>query len=141
MSNFNSMRPSGLSTTSSTSSPSALTPPLNPISKEDEEVISTVKKVFHEINETLEAMVFDKYMKKIVKIPISEILKKIPNLKDGNLLILDGIVTPRLVEAAVKSGIKYIIGHRISNLKKLTPDIRVQTFSDIGLISQSISSS
>ena len=141
MPNFNSMRPSGLSTTSSTSSPSALTSPSNPISKEDEDVISTVKKVFHEINETLDAMVFDKSMKKIVKIPISEILKKIPNLKDGNLLILDGIVTPRLVEAAVKSGIKYIIGHRISNLKKLTPDIRVQTFSDIGLISQSISSS
>jgi len=112
-----------------------------PISKEDEEVIATVKKVFQEINETLEAMVFDKSMKKIVKIPISEILKKISNLKDGNLLVLDGIVTPRLVEAANKSGIKYIIGHRTSNLKKPNPSVRIQTFSDIGLISQSISSS
>lgn len=112
----------------------------NMISKEDEEVISIVKKVFQEINETLDAMVFDKSMKKIVKIPISEIIKKIPVLKDGNLLILDGIVTPRLVEAANKSGIKYIIGHRISNLKKASPDVRVQTFSDMGLISQPISS-
>jgi DNA primase len=112
-----------------------------PISKEDEEVIATVKKAFQEINETLEAMVFDKSMKKIVKIPISEILKKISNLKDGNLLVLDGIVTPRLVEAANKSGIKYIIGHRTSNLKKPNPNVRIQTFSDIGLISQSISSS
>ena len=114
--------------------------PDNMISKEDEEVISIVKKVFQEINETLDAMVFDKSMKKIVKIPISEIIKKIPVLKDGNLLILDGIVTPRLVEAANKSGIKYIIGHRISNLKKASPDVRVQTFSDMGLISQPISS-
>lgn len=112
-----------------------------PISKEDEEVIATVKKVFQEINETLEAMVFDKSMKKIVKIPISEILKKISNLKDGNMLVLDGIVTPRLVEAANKSGIKYIIGHRTSNLKKPNPSVRIQTFSDIGLISQSISTS
>ena len=109
-------------------------------SKEDEEVISTVKKVFPEINETLEAMVFDKSMKKIVKIPISEIMKKISSLKDVNLLILDGIITPRLVEAAAKSGIKYVIGHRTSNLKKLNPDVRVQTFSDMGLISQPISS-
>ncbi len=114
--------------------------PDNMISKEDEEVISIVKKVFQEINETLDAMVFDKSMKKIVKIPISEIIKKISVLKDGNLLILDGIVTPRLVEAANKSGIKYIIGHRISNLKKASPDVRVQTFSDMGLISQPISS-
>lgn len=110
------------------------------VSKEDEEVISTVKKVFQEINETLEAMGFDKSMKKIVKIPISEIMKKISSLKDVNLLILDGIVTPRLVEAAARSGIKYVIGHRTSNLKKVNPDVRVQTFSDMGLISQPISS-
>ena len=114
--------------------------PDNMTSKEDEEINSTVKQVFQEINETLDAMVFDKSMKKIVKIPISEIMKKISDVKDGNLLILDGIVTPRLVEAANKSGIKYIIGHRTSNLKKLTPDVRVQTFSDMGLISQPISS-
>ena len=110
------------------------------VTKEDEEVISTVKKVFHEINETLEAMGFDKSMKKIVKMPISEIMKKISSLKDVNLLILDGIVTPRLVEAAARSGIKYVIGHRTSNLKKINPDVRVQTFSDMGLISQPISS-
>jgi DNA primase len=80
-------------------------------------------------------------MKKITKIPISDILKKISNLKEGKLLVLDGIVTPRLVEAANKSGIKYIIGHRTSNLKKPNPAVKVQTFSDIGLISPSISSS
>ena len=114
--------------------------PDNMISKEDEEVISIVKKVFQEINETLEAMVFDKSMKRIVKVPISEIMKKISELKDGNLLILDGIVTTRLVEAANKSGIRYIIGHRTSNLKRASPDVRVQTFSDMGLISQPISS-
>jgi hypothetical protein len=102
------------------------------VSKEDEEVISTVKKVFHEINETLEAMGFDKSMKKTVKIPISEIMKKISSLKDVNLLILDGIVTPRLVDAAARAGIKYVIGHRTSNLKKVNPDVRVQTFSDMG---------
>ncbi len=113
----------------------------NMISKEDEQVISVVKKVFQEINETLDAMVFDKSMKRIVKIPISEIIKKISDLKEGNLLILDGIITPRLVEAANKSGIKYIIGHRTNNLKKSSPDVRVQTFSDMGLVSQPISSS
>jgi DNA primase len=109
-------------------------------SKEDEEIVSTVKKVFQEINETLEAMGFDKSMKKIVKIPISELMKKISSLNDVNLLILDGIITPRLVEAAAKSGIKYVIGHRTSNLKRVNPDVRVQTFSDMGLISQPISS-
>jgi DNA primase len=114
--------------------------PDSTVSKEDEEIISTVKKVFQEINETLEAMGFDKSMKKIIKIPISEIMKKISSLKDVDLLILDGIITPRLVEAAARSGIKVLIGHRTSNLKKVSPDVRVQTFSDMGLISQPINS-
>jgi len=114
--------------------------PDNKVFKEDEEVISIVKKAFQEINETLEAMVYDKSMKMIVRVPISEIMKKISDLKGGNLLILDGIVTPRLIEAANKSGIRYIIGHRSSSLKKTNPDVRVQTFSDMGLISQPISS-
>lgn len=105
----------------------------NIVKGEEEEIILTVKKVFGEINETLEAIVFDKAMNTILKLPISDIMKKISNLKEGNLLVLDGIITQRLVEAANKSGIKYIIGHRTSNLKKPIP-IRIHTFSDIGLV-------
>jgi DNA primase len=112
-----------------------------PFTGEDEEVISTVKKVFQEINETLDAIVFDKSMKKIIKIPISELLKNMTDLKDAKLLVLDGIITQRLVEAANKSRIKYIIGHKTSNLKRQSSQVRIQTFSDIGLITPSISSS
>jgi len=102
--------------------------------KEDEEIISTVKQAFPEINETLEAIIFDKSMKTIIKAPISNIIKKIFDIEGGKLLILDGIITQRLIEAANKVGIQYIIGHRTGNLKKSITEVKIQTFADIGLI-------
>ena len=101
---------------------------------EEDEVISTIKQVFPEINETLEAMIFDKSLKTILKVPVSDIVKKVFDIKGGKLLVIDGIITQRLVEAANKAGIQFIIGHRTSSLKKPINNIHIQTFSDIGII-------
>lgn len=101
---------------------------------EDQEIISTAKKTFSEINDTLEAIIFDKALKTIIKVPVADIIKKIPKSEGGKLLILDGIITQRLVEAANKVGIKYIIGHRTGSLKKYVPEIKIQTFQEIGIM-------
>ena len=104
--------------------------------EDDVEIISTIKQIFPQINETLEAIIFDKSLKSMIKVPVSDIVKKISDAHGGKLLILDGIITQRLVEAANKAGIQYIIGHRTSGLKKPIKNIQIQTFSDIGLIKQ-----
>ncbi len=109
---------------------------ISPI-KEDEVIISTIKQIFPEINETLEAVIFDNSMKAMIKVPVSDIVKRISNSQGGKLLVLDGIITQRLIEAANKAGIQYIIGHRTSNIKKPISEIRIKTFSDIGLINHS----
>ena len=109
------------------------TPPI----KEDDVIISTIKQIFPEINETLEAVIFDNSMKAMIKVPVSDIVKRISNSQGGKLLVLDGIITQRLIEAANRAGIQYIIGHRTSNIKKPIPEIRIKTFSDIGLINHS----
>jgi DNA primase len=106
------------------------------IINEGDEVISIIKQVFPNINETLEAIIFDKSLKTILKVPVSDIVKKVFDIKGGKLLIMDGIITQRLVEAANKSGIQYIIGHRTSSLKKPINNIQIQTFSDIGIINK-----
>jgi len=103
---------------------------------EGDEVISTIKQVFPEINETLEAMIFDKSLKTILKVPVSDIVKKVFDIKGGKLLVMDGIITQRLVEAANKAEIQFIIGHRTSSLKKPIFNIHIQTFSDIGIINK-----
>jgi len=96
------------------------------------EIVSAVRDVYPQINETLEAVVLDGSLNQLLKVPVSEVIKRLDSAEGGKLLVLDGIVTQRLVDAADRAGIEYIIGHRTAELKK-PADIRVRTFGDIGI--------
>ena len=96
------------------------------------EILSAVRDVYPQINETLEAVVLDGSMNILLKVPVSEVIKRLNSTEGGKLLVIDGIVTQRLVDAADKAGIEYIVGHRMTDLKK-PADIRIRTFGDIGI--------
>jgi len=96
------------------------------------DIVSAVREVYPQINETLEAVILDSSRKTLLKIPVSDVVKKLNSAEGAKMLILDGIVTQRLVEAADKAGIEYIVGHRMSDLKKST-DVRVRTFGEMGI--------
>src|SRR5829696_5991115 len=102
------------------------------VHKETPEILSIVREVYPQINETLEAIILDSSLKTLLKIPVSDVVKKLDSTEGAKLLVLDGIVTQRLVEAADKVGIEYIIGHRRGDIKKST-DIRIRTFGDMGI--------
>jgi DNA primase len=97
------------------------------------EILSAVQELYPQINETLEAIILDNSMRTILKLPVSDLIKKLNGTEGASILVLDGIITQRLVEAANKIGIEYIIGHRTGELRK-TSDIKVRTFSDMGVI-------
>jgi len=96
------------------------------------EILSAVREVYPQINETLEAVVLDGSMNTLLKVPVSEVIKRLNSAEGAKFLVIDGIVTQRLVDAADKAGIEYIIGHRMTDLKK-PADIRIRTFGDIGI--------
>jgi DNA primase len=100
--------------------------------KDVPEILSVVREVYPQINETLEAIILDSSLKTLLKIPVSDVVKKLDSTEGAKFLVLDGIVTQRLVEAADKVGIEYIIGHRTGEIKK-SSDIRVRTFGDMGI--------
>jgi DNA primase len=118
------------------SSPPPPTQPAQPskevIAEDAPEIVSAVRDVYPQINETLEAVVLDGSLNQLLKVPVSEVIKRLDSAEGGKLLVLDGIVTQRLVDAADRVGIEYIIGHRTAELKK-PADIRVRTFGDIGI--------
>jgi DNA primase len=97
------------------------------------DILSAVREVYPQINETLEAVLMDSSMRTLLKVPVSDVVKKLNITEGATLLVLDGIITQRLVEAADKAGIQYIVGHRTAELKKPT-DIRIRTFGDMGII-------
>src|SRR5919109_267366 len=116
--------------------PSPPTQPAQPskevIAEDAPEIVSAVRDVYPQINETLEAVVLDGSLNQLLKVPVSEVIKRLDSAEGGKMLVLDGIVTQRLVDAADRVGIEYIIGHRTAELKK-PADIRVRTFGDIGI--------
>ncbi len=88
--------------------------------------------IFPEINETLEAIGYDDNMQLVFKVPVSEIVKRLEKERNIKYLVLDGIITQRLVDTAKNSGIKYIIAHRIADIKK-PEDMTLKTFTELGL--------
>jgi DNA primase len=112
--------------------PQSAQPSKEVIAEDAPEIVSAVRDVYPQINETLEAVVLDGSLNQLLKVPVSEVIKRLDSAEGGKLLVLDGIVTQRLVDAADRAGIEYIIGHRTAELKK-PADIRVRTFGDIGI--------
>jgi DNA primase len=102
------------------------------LAEDSPEILSAVRDVYPQINETLEAVLLDGSMNTLLKVPVSEVIKRLNSAEGGKLLVIDGIVTQRLVDAADKAGIEYIVGHRMTDLKK-PADIQIRTFGDIGI--------
>jgi DNA primase len=99
----------------------------------DEPVVVKTRELFPNLNGTLEAILLDQGLQEIGRFPISELVQKMEGTSGAQYLIFDGIVTQRLVESAIKVGIKGIIGHRTGELNDVPGDVRIGTFRDLGL--------
>ncbi len=102
------------------------------VSEDDKPLAEAVSKVYQDLNETLEVIGLDSNNAQLFKVPISEIIDKLSTQSGIKYLILDGIITQRLLDAAKQSGIEYIVGHRITNLSN-TEGITLKTFTELNV--------
>ena len=101
-------------------------------SADDKPVAAIASKVFPTLNETLEAMALDENEKEIFKVPISEVVSKLSTQSGIKYLLLDGIITQRLLEAAKNAGIEHVVGHRVAKLSN-SDGLNLKTFGDLGV--------
>ena len=106
--------------------------PTSSQSQEDKPVAELAGKIYPNLNETLEAIALDESEKEIFKVPISELVSKLSTQTGIKYLLLDGIITQRLLEGAKNAGIEYLIGHRVAKLTN-TDGVNLKTFSDLGV--------
>ena len=71
--------------------------------------------------------------KEIFKVPISEVVSKLTTQSGIKYLLLDGIITQRLLEGAKNAGIECVIGHRVAKLTN-SEGLNLKTFSDLGIV-------
>jgi len=101
--------------------------------EDDKPIVDVASKIFPNLNETLEAVALDIDQNEIFKVPISEVVSKLSTQSEIKYLLLDGIITQRLIESAKNAGIEYVIGHRVAKLSN-SNGMTLKTFSDLGLV-------
>ena len=98
----------------------------------DKPLADLAKRVHSEINETLEAVALDSKEEQVFRVPISEIVNKLSNQSNITYLLLDGIITQRLLDGARHAGVEFVVGHRVANLS--SPEgLVLRTFADLGV--------
>ncbi|MGC8941022.1 MAG: DNA primase DnaG, partial [Candidatus Nanoarchaeia archaeon] len=81
-----------------------------------------------ELRNTLRARFYDANGNLLKEMPIRELLSAIyETQKSPYAIVLDGVVTQRLVEEASKRGVKEIYAQRIGNVFRLPPNIKIYT--------------
>jgi len=80
---------------------------------------------------TLEAILLDKDMKEIGRIPVSELAEKLKEIEGIDTIVFDGVITQRLVDIASEKRINYLVAARISDVIKQPLNVKLLTFDDI----------
>ncbi len=101
-------------------------------SEDDQSIADVASKIFPNLNETLEAVALDSEQNEIFKVPISEVVSKLSSQSGIKYLLLDGIITKRLLEGAKNAGIECVIGHRVAKLTN-SDGMTLKTFADLGV--------
>ena len=98
----------------------------------DSPIAELANKVYPELNESLEAVAIDADQKEIFKVPISEVVDKLSTQSGIKYLVLDGIITQRLLDGAKQAGIECVVGHRVAKLAN-HDGLKLNTFTDLGI--------
>ena len=102
------------------------------MNEDDKSLATVISKIYPDLNETLESVALDDKDNQLFKIPISELVNKLSTQTGVKCLILDGIITQRLLDNAKTSGIGCIVGHRAAKLSNLG-DVKIKTFTELGI--------
>jgi len=80
---------------------------------------------------TREAILLDKDMNEIKRLPVSELADKIKDMDNVDTVVFDGVITQRLVDIASEKNIKYLVAVRISDVIKQPLNVKLLTFNNI----------
>jgi DNA primase len=94
-------------------------------------LLSRIGELAGEIRGTLEAIMLKEDGTEVARIPVSELVERLRERDDVRVVVFDGIVTERLLEAAKEKGVKLLVGERIATGVEVPPEIEVKLFSEL----------
>ncbi len=88
------------------------------MSAEEGEKLEKAKVMLKELEGSLKARLLDADLSVSSEVPIREIMKHLSDTAQVSGVVLDGIVTQRLVDLAEQKGVKYLVGLRAGNISR-----------------------
>jgi len=76
-------------------------------------------KIFEELKGSLTARILDENNKVVAEVPVREIWKQLKEIDRAHAIIMDGIATQRLVDAAASKGVKYLVSVKKTKLERV----------------------
>ncbi|MEM4732401.1 MAG: DNA primase DnaG [Desulfurococcaceae archaeon] len=92
-----------------------------------------VAELMKSLQGTLESVLFNSDWQEVKKIPVRDLVAEIEGLEPGKVyaVVMDGIITQRLLDTASTKAIKLIIGARVGKIQYKNPNLVVLTFNEI----------
>ncbi|MBI5229423.1 DNA primase [Candidatus Micrarchaeota archaeon] len=103
----------------------SLPEPVAEVFEEDPQKVESLKAMLKELEGSLKARLVDANFNSLAEIPIRDLMKTINETEGVEGIVLDGIVTQRLVELAEEKGANYVVGIRAVNITHRPQGMRI----------------
>jgi len=88
--------------------------------------------VINSLKGTLEALLYDENWSEVDKIPVKDLVDYILTTeKSVYAIVMDGVATPRLIDAAAVKNVKFILCYRVATITKKPADLIILTFDEL----------
>jgi DNA primase len=90
-------------------------------------------KTMESLRGSLESIIYDKNWNEITRIPVKDLVDKLVSdeIKDAHAILMDGVITQRLVDIASAKGISVLVGSRLGAISKKPTNLVIMTFDDV----------
>ncbi len=82
---------------------------------------------------TLESVIYDKSWNEVARVPVKDLVDKLigEDLAEAYAVVMDGVITQRLLDVASAKGIKVIVGARVGAISRKPTDVIMLTYEDL----------
>lgn len=89
------------------------------------------KDILDEIQGTRKARLLDKDLKTMAEVDVSKLISTFKGSEGVMAVVLDGIITQRLIDVGAGANVRYLVGAKIGNVTKKPPNLKILSQRDL----------
>jgi len=97
------------------------------------QIPSSVLTIAKGLQGTLESILYSQDWSEVKKIPVRDLVNELESIEPGRVyaVLMDGIVTQRLIDTALSKNVKLLIAARIGKIQVKPPELTILTYNEL----------